>query len=96
MANTQIAVYMVASLKGTLYTGFTVDLATRIEQHKSGRGGEFSTKYRTTELVWCEFHDSVDVARAREAQIKRWRRSKKAYLIELENPYWVDISHTLG
>ncbi len=91
-----IAVYMVASCKGTLYTGFTVDLARRIEQQQSGRGGEFASKYRTNRLVWCEVADSIEAAREREAQIKRWRRSKKVWLIERENPYWEDISGRVG
>jgi putative endonuclease len=96
MSDNTMAVYMVASIRGALYTGFTNELATRIDQHKSGTGGGFSSKYRTTKLVWCEVHTSVETARLREAQIKKWRRSKKAYLIELENPYWVDISETVG
>jgi putative endonuclease len=91
-----IAVYMVASIKGVLYTGFTTDLLTPIEQHKAGAGGEFSSKYRTNELVWCELHELIESGRARESQIKKWRRSKKAFLIEIQNPYWEDISHTVG
>jgi len=91
-----IAAYMVASYKGVLYTGFTVDLRNRIEQHQAGAGGQFSAKYHTNRLVWCEVADSVEAARGREAQIKRWRRSKKAWLIERENPYWEDISEQIG
>jgi putative endonuclease len=91
-----IAVYIVASFKGVLYTGFTTDLPTRIEQHQSGAGGQFSSKYKTSKLVWCELTDSIEVGREREAQIKRWRRSKKVWLIERENPYWEDISEQIG
>ena len=40
------------SVKGVICTGFTVDLKTRIEQHRLGRGGDFRTEYRTTMLVW--------------------------------------------
>ena len=96
MAKGIIAAYMVASYKGVLYTGFTVDLRNRIEQHKAGAGGQFSAKYRTNRLVWCEVADSVEAALEREAQIKRWRRSKKTWLIEHENPYWEDISEQIG
>jgi putative endonuclease len=42
--------------------------------------------------VWCEVAESFEAAREREAQLKRWRRSKKAALIEINNPYWEDIS----
>ncbi|MDG0866915.1 GIY-YIG nuclease family protein [Candidatus Lucifugimonas marina] len=92
MSNGIIATYMVASLQGVLYTGFTVNLRDRIEQHRVGLGGEFSSLYRNSKLVWCEVAESIESAREREAQIKRWRRSKKVWLIERENPYWEDIS----
>ena len=85
-------VYMVAGYMGALYTGMTRDIQARIDHHQNGLGNGFSAKYQTTKLVWCEITDSLETAREREAQIKRWRRSKKAYLIELENPYWEDIS----
>ena len=91
-----IAVYMVAGYKGTLYTGFKIDLRNRVEQRKAGLGGEFSSKYKTNRLVWCETADSIEVAREREAQIKRWRRSKKVWLFEQQNPYWEDISYLVG
>jgi putative endonuclease len=96
MTDKIIAVYMIASYKGALYTGFTIDLRNRIEQHKSGLGGQFSRKYRTNQLVWCEIAHSIDAARDSEAQIKGWRRSKKAWLIERANPYWEDLSWQIG
>ena len=30
--------------------------------------------------------------KAREKQLKRWRRDKKVWLIERENPEWEDLS----
>ncbi len=89
-------VYILSSHRGTLYTGMTRDIANRIDQHKAGRGSQFTTKYRTETLVYCELTESLDSAREREAQIKRWNRQKKINLIELENPYWRDISTTVG
>jgi len=87
---------MMAGLKGSLYTGMTRNIGTRIEQHRRGAVPGFSAQYRTTDLVWCEIADSFESAREREAQIKRWRRSKKVWLIERENPYWQDISDQIG
>ena len=95
--NTQyFYIYMVASIKGALYTGMTRDISARIDQHKSGTVKGFSSKYRTNKLVWCEIAESFDAARGREAEIKGWRRSKKVDLIEYENPYWKDISTQIG
>ena len=92
MHEQQFFIYIVASIRGVLYTGMTRDIATRVEQHRRGAARGFSAKYRTTKLVWCETAESFESAREREAQLKRWRRSKKIWLIERENPYWEDIS----
>jgi putative endonuclease len=89
-------VYMMAGIKGALYTGMTRDIASQVEQHRTGIGPVFSSKYRTTNLVCCEVAETFESAREREAQLKRWRSSKKVALIELANPYWEDISYRLG
>jgi putative endonuclease len=88
--------YILSSHKGTLYTGMTRDISTRIDQHKVGHGSQFTAKYQITTLVYCELIESLDSAREREAQIKRWNRKKKIHLIEFENPYWHDISESVG
>jgi putative endonuclease len=85
-------VYMMAGIQGAPYIGMTRNIATRVDQHRLRSVSGFSSKYRTTKLVWCEVAESFETAREREAQLKRWRRSKKAVLIEMSNPYWQDIS----
>ena len=87
---------MIASLKGVLYVGMTRNIQNRIDQHRTGAVPGFSKKYRTEKLVWCEATESFEAAREREAQIKRWRRSKKVDLIERDNPCWQDISKLVG
>ena len=89
-------IYMVASTKRTLYIGMTRDIAARLEQPRRGAVRGFSSKHKTTRLVWCQVAESFESAREREAQLKRWRRSKKVALIEMENPLWRDISSYLG
>jgi putative endonuclease len=95
MQSEKFYVYMVAGLMGALYIGMTRNIQTRIEQHQNSSVPGFSTKYRTTKLVWFEPLESFESAREREAQLKRWRRSKKVALIERENPYWQDISSSV-
>jgi len=95
MSPSQFFVYIVSSHTGTLYTGMTRDLARRIDQHRSGNGGEFSSRYKTGSLVHCESIEIFESAREREAQIKRWNRRKKIWLIELSNPYWRDLSASI-
>ena len=89
-------IYMMASFNGTLYTGMTRDISSRVEQHRRGAIRGFSSKYKTTMLVWCEVAESFEAAREREAQLKRWRRSKRVWLIERKNPHWRDLSNSLG
>ncbi len=89
-------VYIVASLSGTLYTGVTGDLLVRIMQHKAGEIEGFTRQYKCNRLVYYESHENVRVAIAREKQIKRWRRSKKIFLIEKINPRWADLAEHWG
>jgi putative endonuclease len=92
IAESRYYIYIVASLRRTLYTGMTRDISAWIDQHKAERTPSFSAKYRTNQLVWCEVAESLEAAREREAQIKHWRRSKQITLIERENPHWEDLS----
>jgi putative endonuclease len=88
--------YIVASRSHTFYVGMTSDIEARIWQHKNGAFEGFSKQYNCNRLVWFERHDDVLVAIAREKQLKGWRREKKIWLIEKENPAWVDLSEVWG
>lgn len=89
-------VYILSSHTGTLYTGMAADLPKRIESHKAGKGSRFSAKYKANSLVHVEPIDSLEAAREREAQIKRWSRRKKIQLIDKFNPRWRDLSDAVG
>ncbi|MDP3293610.1 MAG: GIY-YIG nuclease family protein [Nevskia sp.] len=83
---------MLASQKnGTLYVGVTSDLVRRIWEHKHDLVEGFTKKYRVHELVWFEQHNTAISAITREKQIKKWNRSWKIELIEVENPDWNDL-----
>ena len=81
--------------RGTLYVGVTSDLATRVSQHREGRGSEFCKKYGLKRLVWAERGDSIDECIAHEKRIKKWRRAWKFDLIEKANPDWDDLFNLL-
>jgi putative endonuclease len=86
-------VYILASgHHGTLYVGITRDLRNRIEQHRSGFGSKFVSKYKIYRLVHVETFASPLEAIAREKQLKNWRRDWKIELIEKENLDWCDLS----
>jgi putative endonuclease len=91
-----IAVYITASRRnGTIYVGVTSDLLSRINDHKQGRFEGFAKKYGCTMLVWWERHYDINVAIAREKQLKTWERKWKLALIEKENPTWRDLHEDL-
>jgi len=85
-------VYMMASTNRTLYTGVTNDVSIRAFQHRSGIGGQFTSRYKTNKLVYVEAFENVNEAIGREKQIKAYARAKKVALIEEHNPLWEDIS----
>jgi putative endonuclease len=88
----QPAVYIVASKRhGTLYIGVTSDLCSRIAAHKAGSIEGFTKKYGVKQLVWFEYHDSMEAAIQREKKLKEWQRGWKITLIEKINPTWRDL-----
>ena len=85
-------VYIATNRSKTLYIGVTNNLERRIDQHKRKIGSEFAVKYNITRLVYYEHFADIRDAIAREKQLKKWRREKKVWLIECENPEWEDLS----
>jgi putative endonuclease len=65
-------------------------LYKRVLEHKTNRGGYFTSKYRCHRLVYFEQFTGINAAIAREKQIKGWRREKKNALVESVNPGWKD------
>jgi putative endonuclease len=74
-------VYILRCADGTLYTGWTTDVAARERAHNQGRGAKYTASRRPVRVVWEESHDTRSSAQRREAEIKRWPRAKKAALM---------------
>jgi putative endonuclease len=90
-------VYILASQRnGTPYVGVTSDLARRIFEHKEGAIEGFTKDYGVHNLVFYEFHETMDDALTREKRIKKWRRQWKLDLIEQNNPQWRDLCQDLA
>jgi putative endonuclease len=81
---------------GTLYVGVTSDLARRVWQHKNGVVEGFTKQYGVHNLVFAEFHDTMEEAILREKRLKKWRRAWKLRLIEEANPEWRDLFNQIG
>lgn len=80
-------VYVLRCGDGTLYTGVTVDVDRRLEEHAAGRGARYTRGRGGVTLAHVEPAASRAAALAREAAIKRWPRSRKlAFLAGTEDP----------
>ncbi len=92
MPEREYCVYIMTNTNNTvLYTGITNNLQRRVLEHKSGTGSGFTKKYNVTKLVYYESGNDVNIAIAREKQIKAGSRKKKIDLINSINPEWKDL-----
>ncbi|THD69272.1 GIY-YIG nuclease family protein [Robertkochia marina] len=86
-------VYILTNAHHTvLYVGVTSNLTRRIYQHKSKMYPGFTTRYNCSLLVYYETFLDMQMAIAREKQIKKRSRTYKINLIEADNPEWNDLS----
>jgi putative endonuclease len=85
-------VYILVSRSRNLYTGVTNNLQRRIVEHREGFVPGFTARYRIFRLVHFEVFGDIRYAIAREKEIKAWRREKKIWLIERQNPTWEDLA----
>jgi putative endonuclease len=73
--------YILQCSDGTYYTGSTVDLERRINEHNAGEGANYTRKRLPVVLVYYEEFMRIDDAFKREKQIQGWSRQKKEALI---------------
>ena len=78
-------VYILRCADGSYYVGKTNDLYTRLTEHQSGVGADFTAVRRPVEMVYAEEHSTIRSAKDREVQLKRWSRAKKEALISLDS-----------
>jgi putative endonuclease len=90
------AVYVMANrYRGTIYTGVTSNLPSRVSQHRLGLIDGFTKKYALTSLVYFEPFATMELAIRREKQLKEWKREWKLALAEQTNPCWNDLFESL-
>ena len=73
------------------YTGVTNDLKRRCDEHKHKKIKEFTQRYNVNKLIYFEMFDFIDLAIAREKQIKGYSREKKIVLINQFNKDWSEL-----
>lgn len=79
-------VYILECSDKSLYTGITIDVERRFEEHKRKEGGHYTSSKRVVRIAYTEEHPSRGLALKREAQIKGWTRQKKLNLIQFGRP----------
>ena len=74
-------VYILECCDGSFYTGYTGDLAKRIEQHSTGKGAKYTRSHLPVRLVWCKRYRYYRNAIREEDRIKRLSRRQKELLV---------------
>ncbi|MBR2742750.1 MAG: GIY-YIG nuclease family protein [Clostridia bacterium] len=73
---------MLMCADGTIYSGYTTDLARRVAAHNDGRGAKYTRSRRPVRLVYFERFESKSDAMKREAALKGLDRKAKERLIK--------------
>ena len=73
--------YILLCGNGSFYTGSTINLKKRLEEHQQGIGSNHTKRYQPVELVYYETFERIDQAFEREKQVQRWSHDKKEALI---------------
>lgn len=73
--------------KTVLYIGVTNNLKIRLKQHEESLNPNlFTAKYNVHFLIYYEKYTWIQIAIAREKELKGWKRDKKIELIKDLNP----------
>jgi len=75
--------YILRCSDNSLYSGITINLEKRLEEHNSGerRGAKYTRARGPVTLVYSEQLSSKSDALKREAEVKKWSKDKKENLI---------------
>ena len=79
-------IYIVRCNDNTLYTGITIDINKRLEEHNSGtKGAKYTRSRRPVKLIYSEETSSRSEATKRELQIKKMPLTRKMTLVDRQN-----------
>ncbi|MBI3871509.1 MAG: GIY-YIG nuclease family protein [candidate division Zixibacteria bacterium] len=73
-------VYLLRCSDGSIYTGISKDVDTRVKKHNAGAGAVYTAQRRPVSLIYQERHRNQSSAMVRERQIKRLRKAQKEVL----------------
>ena len=75
-------VYIVQCVDGSLYTGITVDLDRRLNEHNT-KGAKYTRSRRPVQMMYSETHETRSLASKREYAIKQLTRKEKLNLLKI-------------
>lgn len=73
--------YVLRCVDGSLYTGYTTDVAARVAAHASGRGAKYTRSHAPVELAASARFYTKERAMSAEYRFKRLSRSEKERLL---------------
>jgi putative endonuclease len=73
-------VYLLLCDDGSYYTGYTKNIASRLERHKEGRGARYTRMRKPKKIVYVEEFKTRRFAIRRERQIKALNHREKQKL----------------
>ena len=74
-------VYLLRCADGTLYCGWTTDVARRVTEHQAGTASRYTRSRLPVALAWSKAVSSRGDALREEHRIKRLSRAEKLSLI---------------
>ncbi len=74
-------VYIILCTDNTLYTGITVNVPRRFDQHSTGKGAKYFRGRQPEQLVYVEPGHSRSSATKREINLKKLSRAEKSRII---------------
>ena len=74
--------YVLRCNDGTLYTGYTVDVAKRVKKHNAGTASKYTRSRRPVRLLAKWPFETKSAAMRAEAAFKRLTRSEKIEALE--------------
>jgi putative endonuclease len=75
-------VYILECADKTLYTGITVDLARRLQEHNTSKlGAKYTRARRPVKIIYSKKFRNRSVASVAESKIKKLCRAEKIKLI---------------
>jgi len=79
-------VYLLLCDDGSYYTGYTNNVASRLERHKKGHGARYTRMRKPKRVVYVEEFRTRGDATKREQQIKALSHREKDELVSIGSP----------